>query len=60
MIESDGPSMYCPRCDRSIKNKDLDELNQELKRKFDRDSLEHGNCPVCGTPLLDLSKRKVE
>ncbi|WP_019176375.1 hypothetical protein [Methanomassiliicoccus luminyensis] len=48
--------MYCPRCDRTIKKDDLDQLNQELKKKFDVDSLERGNCPVCGTALIDRSK----
>lgn len=51
--------MYCPRCERTIKRKDLDELNKELKDKFEQDSLEHGKCPVCDTPLIDLSKKKV-
>ncbi len=52
--------MYCPRCERSIKDKNLDELNKELKAKFDQDSLEHGDCPVCGTPLISLNKKKVQ
>jgi uncharacterized protein with PIN domain len=51
--------MYCPRCDRTIKDEKLEKLNAELKQKFDQDSLEHGKCPVCGTPLIDLSKKKV-
>lgn len=50
--------MYCPRCDRSIKTDDLDKLNKELKEKFGQDSLERGDCPVCGTHLIDLSKRR--
>jgi hypothetical protein len=51
--------MYCPRCERSIKNDDLKRLNEELKSKFQRDSLERGECPVCGTPLIDPNKKKV-
>lgn len=47
--------MYCPRCDRTIKKDHLEQVNQELKRKFDVDSLEKGNCPVCGTALIDRS-----
>ncbi len=50
--------MYCPRCDRTIKTNDLEKLNKELKEKFGRDSLEKGDCPVCGTQLIDLSKRR--
>ena len=43
--QSDGPSMYCPRCDRTIKGKNLDEVNKELKEKFDQDSLERWRLP---------------
>jgi hypothetical protein len=50
--------MYCPSCDRTIKTNDLETLNKELKEKFGQDSLEKGNCPVCGTQLIDLSKRR--
>lgn len=46
--------MYCPRCDRSLKKDNLERLNEELKKKFNKDALEHGNCPVCGTPLIDV------
>ena len=50
--------MYCPRCDRTIKKDHLEQVNQELKKKFAVDSLEKGDCPVCGTALIDLSKAK--
>ncbi len=50
--------MYCPRCERTISKERIEAINAELKRRFDKDSLEHGNCPVCGTPLIDLSKRR--
>lgn len=52
--------MYCPRCDRTIKKDDLGRLNQELKKRYDVDSLEKGNCPVCGTALIDLSEMPVK
>jgi uncharacterized protein with PIN domain len=54
-----GTTMYCPRCERSIKRTDLEQLNKELKERFQRNSLERGECPVCGAPLIDLEKRKV-
>jgi len=49
--------MYCPRCERTIKNEKLEELDQELKSKFGKDSIERGKCPVCDTPLIDLKKK---
>ena len=36
---------------------DIERVNEELKNKFDRDSLEHGRCPVCSTQLIDLAKK---
>jgi uncharacterized Zn finger protein (UPF0148 family) len=52
--------MYCPSCDQTIKFDDLEKVSKELKEKFGRDSLDRSECPVCGTPLFDLSKRKVK
>ena len=49
--------MYCPRCERTIKKERLEELDQELKRRFDKDSIAQGKCPVCDTPLVQ-SKRE--
>ncbi|NLK25012.1 MAG: hypothetical protein GX307_00325 [Euryarchaeota archaeon] len=49
--------MYCPRCDRTLKRENIERVNEELKSKFDRDSLEHGRCPVCSTQLIDLAKK---
>ncbi len=52
--------MYCPRCERTIKKERLEKLNEELKSRFEKDSLEHGACPVCGTKLIDVTNKKVE
>jgi hypothetical protein len=52
--------MYCPSCDRTIKVDDLEKVSKELKMRFGRDSLERSECPVCGTHMIDLSKRKVK
>ena len=52
-------AMYCPRCERTIKKEKLEELDQELKRRFDRDSIERGKCPVCDTPLIQLNKEEL-
>jgi ssDNA-binding Zn-finger/Zn-ribbon topoisomerase 1 len=48
--------MYCPKCDRTIKKERLAQINQELKERYKKDSLERGLCPVCGTDLIDLEK----
>jgi len=50
------PLMYCPKCDRTIKKERLAQINQELKERYKKDSLERGLCPVCGTGLIDLEK----
>ncbi len=52
--------MYCPRCDRTIKKERLEAINRELKGKFQVDALEKGTCPVCGSPLVDLTQTKRE
>jgi hypothetical protein len=49
--------MYCPRCDRTLPKDRLERANEALKSQFNKSSLEHGNCPVCDTPLIDLDKR---
>ena len=49
--------MYCPRCEKTIKKERMEEINKNLKNRFDKDSLEHGSCPVCGTQLLDLNNK---
>ena len=53
-------TMYCPRCERTIKKERLEKLNEELKSRFEKDSLKHGACPVCGTKLIDVTNKKVE
>jgi len=50
--------VYCPKCEKSIKKERLAEVNKQLKERFGKDSLEKGQCPVCGTPLMDLGKKK--
>jgi hypothetical protein len=57
--KSDRRTMYCPRCDRTAKAEDLERVSKELKERFGRDSLDRAECPVCSTPLIDLSKKKV-
>ncbi|MDD1773817.1 MAG: hypothetical protein LUQ14_04250 [Methanomassiliicoccales archaeon] len=51
------PRMYCPKCERTIKKERLDQVKKELKSRFGSDSLEKNICPVCGTPLIDVSKK---
>jgi ssDNA-binding Zn-finger/Zn-ribbon topoisomerase 1 len=48
--------MYCPKCEKTIKKERLAEVNRQLKARFKKDSLEQGQCPVCGTQLLDTEK----
>jgi ssDNA-binding Zn-finger/Zn-ribbon topoisomerase 1 len=50
--------MYCPKCEKTIKKERLDEIREELRNQFDSDSLDRGVCPVCGTPLIDASKKR--
>jgi len=52
--------MYCPRCDRTLRKERLERTNEELKSMFNKDALEHGACPVCGTALIDLDKRRAK
>lgn len=50
--------MYCPKCEKTLRKERIKQVNQELKDRFNKDALEKGLCPVCGTPLLDLDARK--
>lgn len=50
--------MYCPKCEKAIKRERLAEIEKRLKEDFGTDSLAKGLCPVCGTPLIDLSKKR--
>lgn len=49
--------MYCPKCEKTIRKERFDELKKELQDRFENDSLSQGLCPVCGTPLIELSRR---
>ncbi|MGD0057534.1 MAG: hypothetical protein ABSB83_06760 [Methanomassiliicoccales archaeon] len=50
--------MYCPKCEKTIKKERLEEIRKELKNRFDSNSLERGICPVCGTQLIEMSKKR--
>jgi ssDNA-binding Zn-finger/Zn-ribbon topoisomerase 1 len=51
-----GP-MYCPKCNKTIKDERLEEVNKQLVDQFNKDSLSKGMCPVCGTRLLKTDKK---
>jgi len=53
---SECGGVYCPKCEKTIKKERLAEVNRQLKARFKKDSLEQGQCPVCGTQLLDTEK----
>ena len=50
-------TMYCPKCNKTIKDERLEEVNKQLVEQFNRDSLSKGKCPVCGTGLLKSDKK---
>ncbi|MEI6796227.1 MAG: hypothetical protein WCK39_05115 [Methanomassiliicoccales archaeon] len=50
--------MYCPKCNKTIKDDRVEELNAELQRKFKNDALSKGLCPVCQTPLVAAQGRQ--
>ncbi|MDD1764943.1 MAG: hypothetical protein LUO84_00625 [Methanomassiliicoccales archaeon] len=50
--------MYCPKCEKTVKRERLEEIRKELKDRFESTSLDEGICPVCGTSLIDVSKRQ--
>jgi ssDNA-binding Zn-finger/Zn-ribbon topoisomerase 1 len=50
--------VYCPKCEKTIKKERIKQVNQELKDRFNMDSLEKGQCPVCGTGLLDPEAKR--
>jgi len=50
--------MYCPKCERTIKKERLEEIDRNLRERFNLDSLSRGICPVCGCQLIDLSKKE--
>ena len=49
--------MYCPKCNKTIKDERLEEVNKQLVEQFNKDSLSKGNCPVCGTRLMKSDKK---
>jgi ssDNA-binding Zn-finger/Zn-ribbon topoisomerase 1 len=49
--------MYCPKCNKTIKDERLEEVNKQLVEQFNKDSLSKGMCPVCGTKLLKSDKK---
>ncbi|MFP4169666.1 MAG: hypothetical protein ACLFUV_01390 [Methanomassiliicoccales archaeon] len=48
--------MYCPKCEKTIRRERLEDLSEDLKRRFNIDALDQGVCPVCGTRLIDTGK----
>jgi ssDNA-binding Zn-finger/Zn-ribbon topoisomerase 1 len=50
-------TMYCPKCNKTIKDERLEEVNKQLVDQFNKDSLSKGKCPVCGTRLLKSDKK---
>jgi ssDNA-binding Zn-finger/Zn-ribbon topoisomerase 1 len=50
-------TMYCPKCNKTIKDERLEEVNKLLVEQFNKDSLSRGKCPVCGTRLLKSDKK---
>ncbi len=44
--------MYCLRCEREIPDDEMDKKNEELKTLYGIDSLEKGECPVCGNQMV--------
>jgi len=52
--------MYCPRCEKNIPKERIEQVDMELRRRFNIDSLGRGLCPVCGTPLIELKEERDE
>jgi len=50
--------MYCPKCEKTVKKERLEDVKKELKKRFDSNSLQRNICPVCGTQLVELSKKR--
>lgn len=47
---------YCPKCDRTISKERLEEIDAELKARFDKGCLASMKCPVCDTEFIDLDR----
>jgi ssDNA-binding Zn-finger/Zn-ribbon topoisomerase 1 len=50
--------MYCPKCEKTISRERLEEIERELRERFDNQSISQGLCPVCGTRLIDLKEER--
>lgn len=47
---------YCPKCDRTVPKERLEEIDAELRARFDRECLRNLRCPVCETEFIDLER----
>lgn len=47
---------YCPKCDRTIPKKRIEEADRELRSRFGVSKLSSLRCPVCDTEYIDLAK----
>jgi len=49
--------MYCPKCEKTIPDERLAEIDKQIQAQFGKDSLSKGLCPVCGTKLIAPKKK---
>ncbi|UCE80330.1 MAG: hypothetical protein JSV94_03945 [Methanobacteriota archaeon] len=47
---------YCPKCDRTVPKERLEEIDVELRSRFDRGCLHSLKCPVCEMEFIDLEQ----
>ncbi|UCE45301.1 MAG: hypothetical protein JSU93_08050 [Methanobacteriota archaeon] len=45
---------YCPKCDRTVPKERLEQIDAELRARFNKECLSSLKCPVCETEFLDL------
>lgn len=50
--------MYCPKCNKTVPDEKVAEINKRLVDQFKSDSLARGHCPVCGTIMLNGKERR--